>query len=257
MRKHPQLLELNAFFFISRMSKKYGRRLTLATVPVSEWKLFAEQGFDYLWLMGVWTRSPGSAAHAAKEPGLCRAYDLILPDWKREDVTGSPYAIFGYQLDPYLGRPEELLQLKMKLNGLGLGLILDFVPNHLAFDHPWTAERPELFVSCSPETLRAHPEWSFITANGKKLAHGRDPYFAPWIDTVQINFWSPQAREAWLTELLKISQIADGVRCDMAMLGLNDVFQKVWGDHIAQSRPYSEFWEEVIPEVKKIAPNFI
>ena len=257
MRKHPQLLELNAFFFISRMSKKYGRHLTLMTVPAAEWKLFTKQGFDYLWLMGVWTRSPGSVAHAAKEPGLCRAYDLILPDWTREDVTGSPYAIYGYELDPYLGKPEELLQLKMKLNGLGLGLVLDFVPNHLAFDHPWTLEHPELFVSCRPETLRAHPEWSFITADGKKIAHGRDPYFAPWIDTAQINFWSPKAREAWLTELLKIAKIADGVRCDMAMLAMNDVFQKVWGEHIAETRPFTEFWEEVIPEVKKITPGFI
>jgi len=257
MRKHPELLELNAFFFISRMSKKYGRPLTLMTVPDSEWKSFAEQGFDYLWLMGVWTRSPRSAAHAAKEPGLCRAYDLILPDWKREDVTGSPYAIYGYELDPYLGKPEELLRFKMKLNGLGLGLILDFVPNHLAFDHPWTLERPELFVSCRPETLRTHPEWSFITADGKKIAHGRDPYFAPWIDTAQINFWSPKAREAWLTELLRLAKVADGVRCDMAMLAMNDVFQKVWGEHITDTRPYTEFWEEVIPEVKKIAPDFI
>ncbi len=257
MKKHPQLFEVNAFFFISRMSKKYGRPLTLMTVPASEWKSFAEQGFDYLWLMGVWAHSPGSAEHAAKEPGLCRAYDLILPGWKREDVTGSPYAIFGYELDPYLGRPEELAQLKMRLNGMGLGLVLDFVPNHLAFDHPWTLERPELFVSCRPETLHAHPEWSFITADGKKIAHGRDPYFAPWIDTAQINFWSPQAREAWLTELLKLAKVADGVRCDMAMLALNDVFQSVWGDHISDTRPYTEFWEEVIPEVKKIAPNFI
>ncbi len=257
MKKHPQLFELNAFFFISRMSQKYGRPLTLATVPIGEWKSFVNQGFDYLWLMGVWTRSPGSRAHAVKEPNLTRAYDLILPDWTPEDVAGSPYAIYGYQLDPYLGKPEELLQLKVKLNGLGLGLVLDFVPNHLAFDHPWTLEHPEFFVSCRPETLRSHPEWFFITADGKKIAHGRDPYFAPWIDTAQINFWSPKAREAWLAELLKFARIADGVRCDMAMLGMNDVFQKVWGDHIQDTRPATEFWEEVIPKVKKIAPKFI
>lgn len=257
MRKHPQLLELNAFFFVSKMSEKYGRQLTLATIPAEEWKSFASQGFDYLWFMGVWTRSPGARAQAVKEPNLCHAYDLILPRWQKDDVTGSPYAIFGYELDPYLGRPEELLQLKMKLNGFGLGLILDFVPNHLAFDHPWTVERPELFVSCRHETLRAHPDWSFTTANGKKLAHGRDPYFAPWVDTAQINFWSSAARAAWRTELLKIAKVADGVRCDMAMLGLNDVFQKVWGEHIQETRPATEFWEEVIPEVKKAAPHFI
>lgn len=257
MRKHPQLLELNAFFFISRMSEKYGRPLTLVTVPAEEWKAFADQGFDYLWLMGVWTRSPGSRAHAVKEPNLIRAYDLILPGWKKEDVAGSPYAIYGYELDPYLGKPDDLIKLKLKLNGLGLGLILDFVPNHLAFDHPWTVERPGIFVSCRPETLRKHPDWSFMTAAGKKIAHGRDPFFAPWIDTAQINFWAPEARAAWRSELLKIAKIADGVRCDMAMLGLNDVFQKVWGEHIPGTRPATEFWAEVIPEVKKAAPNFI
>jgi len=257
MKKHPQLLELNAFFFVSRMSEKYGRRLTLLTIPTEEWRTFVEQGFDYLWLMGVWTRSPGSRAHAAKEPNLCRAYDLILPDWKKEDVTGSPYAIYNYELDPYLGASQDLLVLKIRLNGLGLGLVLDFVPNHLAFDHPWTLEHPEVFVSCRSETLRAHPDWAFITADGKKIAHGRDPYFPPWIDTAQINFWSPAAREAWRTELFKIAKVADGVRCDMAMLGMNDVFQKVWGEHIQEARPDTEFWEEVIPAVKKAAPSFI
>ncbi|HOW58429.1 MAG TPA: alpha-amylase family glycosyl hydrolase [Candidatus Omnitrophota bacterium] len=257
MRKYPHLLELNAFFFISRMSEKYGRKLTLATVPNDEWKSLGDQGFDYLWLMGVWKRSPGSRSHALKEPNLCHAYDLILPDWKREDVTGSPYAIFSYELDPYLGREEELLQLKMKLNGMGIGLILDFVPNHLAFDHPWTVQHPERFVSCKPETLKVHPEWSFITLEGKKLAHGRDPYFAPWIDTVQVNFWSEALRHAWLEVLLKIARVADGVRCDMAMLGLNDIFQQVWGDHIQTVRAETEFWAEVIPEVKKASPSFI
>lgn len=257
MRNHPHLLELNAFFFVSRMSEKYGRKLTLATIPAEEWESFSDQGFDYLWMMGVWKRSPGSRALAVKEPSLCRAYDLILPDWKPEDVAGSPYAIFGYDVDPYLGTNDELVQLKIKLNGMGIGLILDFVPNHLAFDHPWTVQHPDCFVSCKIETLKAHPEWFFITSTGKKLAHGRDPYFAPWIDTVQVNFWSGELRRIWLEELLKIAKMSNGVRCDMAMLGLNDIFQQIWGEHILTSRFSTEFWSEIIPEVKKKSPGFI
>ncbi len=257
IRKHPHLLELNAFFFLSRMSVKYGRKLTLSTVPDEEWRCFADQGFDYLWLMGVWKRSPGARAHALNEPNLRHAYDLILPRWKNEDVTGSPYAIYTYELDPYLGVHEELLQLKMKLNGMGMGLVLDFVPNHLAFDHPWTVDHPERFVQARRETLKAHPEWFFKTAEGKNLAHGRDPYFPPWIDTAQVNFWSEEFRQAFLGELLKIAKVADGVRCDMAMLGLNDIFEKVWGEHIKNKRPATEFWSEVIPAVKKKSPGFI
>ncbi|HPS37580.1 MAG TPA: alpha-amylase family glycosyl hydrolase, partial [Candidatus Omnitrophota bacterium] len=257
MRKHPQLMELNAFFFVSRMSEKYGRKLTLSTVPDEEWRVFADRGFDYLWLMGVWERSPGSRAHAQKEPNLVHAYDMILPGWKKEDVAGSPYAIHNYELDPYLGNPDELFQLKMKLNGMGIGLILDFVPNHLAFDHPWTVEHSRRFVSGKKEILKAHPEWFFNTANGKKLAHGRDPYFPAWIDTAQVNFWSADLRRAWLETLQKIAKVADGVRCDMAMLGLNEVFREVWGEHISDTQPQTEFWAEVIPRVKQISPNFI
>lgn len=257
MRSHPHLLELNAFFFISRMSEKYGRKLTLATIPSEEWRAFADQGFDYLWLMGVWERSPGSREHAQKEPHLTRAYDLILPDWKKQDVTGSPYAIHAYKMDPYLGKTEDLLQLKMKLNGMGLGLILDFVPNHLAFDHSWTVQYPERFLTCSRETLQAHPDWFFNTADGRKLAHGRDPFFPPWIDTVQVNFWSQELRQAWLDTLLKIAELSDGVRCDMAMLALNDVFQTVWGGYVKEKRPPTEFWGEIIPQVKQFSPTFI
>lgn len=257
MHKHPQLLELNAFFFVSRMSEQYGRPLTLATIPDEAWRSFADQGFHYVWLMGVWERSPGSREHAQQEPNLVHAYDLILPGWKKEDVTGSPYAIYDYELDPYLGRTEDLLLLKRKLNGMGLGLILDFVPNHLAFDHPWTVQHPERFVTCTKKIQQTHPEWFFSTPGGNKLAHGRDPFFPAWIDTVQVNFWSDHLRKIWLETLLKIARLADGVRCDMAMLALNDIFQKVWGGYIVEQRPSTEFWNEIIPRVKQVAPHFI
>ncbi len=257
MKRHPQLLEINAFFFLSRMSEKYGRKLTLATIPDSEWRNFSKQGFDYLWLMGVWERSPWSRAHAIKEPGLRHAYELILGRWSEEDVAGSPYAVHDYELDPFLGGAGELLQLKMKLNGMGMGLVLDFVPNHLAVDHPWVVNFPERFVTAKPSTVREHPEWFFNNPIGRKIAHGRDPYFPPWCDTAQVNFWAEPLRHAWMEILLKISKVADGVRCDMAMLGLNDVFDKVWGAHIETSRPSAEFWGLAISRVKTQHPGFV
>lgn len=257
MKKNPNLLELNASFFVSRMSEKYGRRLTLAAIPDEEWKTFADQGFDYLWLMGVWKRSPGARTHALKEPNLRRAYDLILHHWTEEDVGGSPYAIYSYELDPYLGAPEELRQVKLKLNSMGMGLMVDFVPNHLAFDHPWTVRYPDRFITCKPWTVREHPEWFFTTPNGQRLAHGRDPFFPAWCDTAQVNFWSEDLRNAWLRTLLRIAEEADGVRCDMAMLGLNEIFQQVWGEHITTPRPAGEFWCEVIPQVKRDFPDFV
>jgi len=257
MKKHPLLIEINAFFFVSRMSEKYGRKLTLAAIPGEEWRAYAEQGFDYIWLMGVWTRSPGSRAHAAKEPNLRHAYDLILGKWTDKDIAGSPYAIYNYELDPFLGGPEELLRLKLTLNGMGMGLVVDFVPNHLGLDHPWTITFPERFVNAKPETVREHPEWFFNTPIGRKIAHGRDPYFPAWCDTAQVNFWSPELRQAWLETLLMIAKVADGVRCDMAMLGLNEVFDRVWGSHIDTPRLPEEFWGPVIARVKNDYPRFV
>lgn len=48
----------------------------------------------------------------------------------------------------------------------GLGLILDYVPNHVAPDHPWLAERPECFVVGTEQDLDQHPEACPRTAAG-------------------------------------------------------------------------------------------
>ena len=258
MRLHPHLYEANALILLRRLSKKYGRLLTLATVPEEEWQHLARLGFDLLWLMGVWQRSPAGRQIALAHPGLITEYDKALPGWTEQDVVGSPYAVHSYTLDPNLGREGELGELRSRLNRQGLGLVLDFVPNHLALDHPWTLSYPDRFVQGSEEDVRAHPEWFFSTEGEVYLAHGRDPYFPPWTDTVQVNFFSPDLREALVGELLRIAKVADGVRCDMAMLGLNSVFERVWGNVIwSYPRPGREFWPYAIEKVKQQHPDFL
>ncbi|MBI3313249.1 MAG: alpha-amylase [Candidatus Omnitrophica bacterium] len=233
MRQNPHLYEVHALRWLNRLRNHYGKRLTLASIPDSEWKRLTDLGFELVWLMGVWKRSP-------------------------KDIAGSPYAIYEYVLDPSLGQKGELKELKKKLNRMGLGLILDFVPNHLAMDHPWTMRYPERFVSGTQEDWKAHPEWFFKTANGRILAHGRDPNFPPWNDTVQVNFFSTEMREALTAELIRVSEVCDGVRCDMAMLALNHVFERVWGDILGKHpRLQEEFWPKVIETVKNKRENFI
>ena len=64
--------------------------------------------------------------------------------------------------------------------------MLDFVPNHMALDHPWINEHPEYFVPGSEDELARAPQnyCRVRTAGGVKiLAHGRDPYFPGWPDT--------------------------------------------------------------------------
>lgn len=241
------------------MSKKYQRPLTLDAIPTEEWKQLARQGFDFLWLIGVWKRSPLSRQIALQDQNLKTAFDQNLPGWQESDVAGSPYAIFGYELDPHLGKNlQTLASLRKKLHQNGLRLMLDFVPNHLAADHPWTKTQPDFFIQPSAQIQREHPEWFYKTSESIYLAHGRDPYFPPWTDTVQVNFFSEPMRRALLGELEKISAVCDGVRCDMAMLALNEVFASVWATCLGPtSRPQSEFWEIIIPKIRSRQKEFI
>ncbi len=258
MRHHPHLYEINARIFLRRLSGKYGRNLTLASVPDVEWQQLARRGFDLIWLMGVWQRSPGSRKQALSHSRLRHEYDEALPGWTEDDVGGSPYAIYAYTLDNSLGQDGELPLLKSKLNRMGIRLMLDFVTNHLALDHPWTRSHPNRFVQGTNADIHAHPDW-FFSPDGKiHLAHGRDPYFPPWTDTAQVNFHSADLRAALISELIRIAEVADGARCDMAMLALNSIFEQIWGKFVKNyHKIQTEFWTDAIRQVKQQRPDFI
>ena len=192
-----------------------------------------------------------------KHADLRKAYDLVLPGWREVDVGGSPYAIGDYQVPPALGGEAGLEQFRRRLNDRGLKLVLDFVPNHVGLDHRWVEERPELFVQSSGEAPGTFAQQT--RAGLRWLAHGKDPYFAPWTDTVQLDYRRVAARAAIMQLLQSIAGSCDGVRCDMAMLLLNDVFAKTWesfpiANHDA---PVSEFWASAIPAVKQGHPDFV
>ncbi len=258
MRRNPYLYEINTCLYLKEISGKYLNPVTMAAIPEEEWRSFSRLGIDFIWLMGVWQRSPASRQIAVSDPGLRREYAKVLPDWSPGDIGGSPYAVYSYSLEPALGRKNELATLKSKLNRYGLGLVLDFVPNHLAIDHPWTLSHPGRFVQGNQADVRRHPDWFFQTAEGRYLAHGRDPNFSPWTDTAQLNFYSADLRNALIRELLQVSEVADGVRCDMAMLALNDVFGRVWQELIpGGALPVTEFWAEAISRVRRRVPGFL
>ena len=258
-RNNPHLYETNARVFLGRLLRKYGPKLTLATVPDEEWKAIRSRGFDLVWLMGVWQRSPAARRQALGDPGRCREYDDALPGWNEGDIDGSPYAVYAYSLDHALGAEKDLAEVRSRLNRNGLGLVLDFVPNHLAVDSPWVSEYPRRFVQADEDFLAKHPDWFFSPDGGKThLAHGKDPFFPPWTDTAQLNYFSEELRQAMARELVRIADVSDGVRCDMAMLVLNSVFERDWGSAVAHEViPMSEFWVDAISTVKNKWPGYI
>jgi hypothetical protein len=254
---HPLLYEVNTRCWLRALSEKHGSAITLANVPDSELAGWQRLGFTHIWLMGVWTTGPRSRAEALKYPALRGTYDQALPGWQEADVVGSPYAIGDYQVPPALGGEAGLGKFRQRLHAHGLRLLLDFVPNHMGLDHPWVRERPELFVQSPQE---APGTFAQQTGAGLRwLANGKDPYFPPWKDSVQVDYRRADTRAAMTQLLQSIAGHCDGVRCDMAMLVLNDVFAKTW-EHFpttdAQS-PTSEFWAAAIPAVKQAHPGFL
>ncbi len=246
-RPHPHLYEINAWLWLEELSARHGRTITLGSVPDKEWDVLRALGFDYVWLMGVWKRSPAARQIARTRESLFPAYAAALPGWKKTDVVGSPYAIQAYRPDPRIGTWDDLGRARRKLGSRGMGLILDFVPNHTAPDHPWVTRHPEYYIHVDREEHDRNPDASFVSERDGRtwyLARGRDPYFPPWPDTAQLNYFHPPARRAVIAELRKIAEHCDGVRCDMAMLLLNEIFASTWGPHLPAERPDQEFWSE-------------
>ena len=77
-------------------------------MPDAEWDAVAALGFDAVWLMGVWERSPAGIAIALRTPALVEGFTRALPDFTPADVVGSPYCIRDYEVDARLGGPDGL-----------------------------------------------------------------------------------------------------------------------------------------------------
>jgi glycosidase len=249
------MAEVNTWVWLSDLERKYGRQLTLDRVPPNEWDEFVELGFNAIWLMGIWRRSPLGRTISRENTNLYPAYSQSLPDWKKADLHGSPYCIKEYMVDSRYGGIIALEKVRKDLRRRGLRLILDFVPNHLAIDHQWVSTHREYFIQGDESDLERKPDEYFQTEDGI-FAYGRDPFFPPWQDVVQVNAFSSEYRRAVIQELKKIGRICDGVRCDMAMLLLNKTFSRSWQVK-ADSIPENEFWGEVLSDVKKTHPSML
>jgi glycosidase len=247
------LFEINTRVWLDRLSREAGRPVTLATVDDAILDDLARQGFDWIWLLSVW--QTGAASRAVSRSNLAwRAdFEAALTDLTEQDICGSGFAISAYEVDEALGGNAALADFRARLAARGLRLMLDFVPNHTALDHPWVAARPDFYVQGDEQALATAPAnyRRVETDRGPRvLAHGRDPNFPGWPDTLQLNYASPELQTARTTELLAIAGQCDGLRCDMAMLVLPEIFQRSWGLMPAP------FWPTAIAAVRQAHPGF-
>ncbi len=248
LRNHPHLMEIPTWPWLEELSLRGGKKITLGRVPDAEWDRLKELGFDLVWLMGVWRRSGQARQLFRTDASRFAGYDEALPGWSLKDVVGSPYAVEDYRPDPRIGTWRDIDRAREKLRERGMGLMLDLVPNHTAPDHGWVRKNPAYYIEGGEADFRRNPALFSLIEEKKGLrflAHGRDPYFPPWPDSAQLNLFDEGMRQALVGVIRSLAKHADGLRCDMAMLGLNDIFAKTWTG-FAGPAPAHEFWQEAI-----------
>jgi hypothetical protein len=249
----PSLYQINTRVWLTALSAALGRPATLDDIPDEELDRLAAAGFDWVWFLSVWQTGAAAQQLSRSNPGWRKEFEDTLPDLREEDIGGSGFAIAGYTVHTALGGDAALARLRTRLARRGLRLLLDFVPNHMAPDHPWVERHPEFFIHGTEQDLTNAPQnyCRMQTSEGSVvLAYGRDPYFDGWPDTLQLNYGDPATQEAMLGELLRIAGQCDGVRCDMAMLVLPDIFERTW------KIPSQPFWSRATSRVRETVPGF-
>jgi hypothetical protein len=258
--RYPSVFEISTRPWLHALSAQYGRRITtLRDIPLAEFSALRARGVDIVWLMGVWHLGPYGLRHDREDTAALAHYRSLLPDFTIEDVIGSPYAPTNYTCNPELGTDTDIAWLRDRLHELGLLLMLDFVPNHSACDSPWmdgaAPAGVELYVRAPKGQAPPYDPAKYMS-NG--AAYGSCPGSSPWTDVAQLNYWNPATRKLMTEQLIRVATLADAVRCDMAYIVLNDLFQQTWATQLASwgwQKPAREFWADAIPAARKANPS--
>jgi glycosidase len=251
--RYPALYQVNTRVWLTELSRTLGWPATLDDIPDAALDQFAALGFDWVWMLSVWQTGVAGHQVSRSNPEWRKEFEETLPDLREEDIPGSGFAITGYVVHQALGGDAALARLRERLGKRGLRLMLDFVPNHTGLDHHWVEDHPEYYVPGTELDQARAPRnytWARRQRGDLLLAHGRDPYFPGWPDTLQLNYGNPATQEALAGELVKIAGQCDGVRCDMAMLVLPEIFERTWG---IKAEP---FWPKATRRVRERAPGF-
>ena len=224
-----KLYQINSRILSKRM------QLNLDCIDISYWQDLKNKGFNAVWLMGVWKICDYSIVESKKN----------FANYPQESIVGSCFAVDDYVPDTFIG---NLLDLKSKLNSVGLKLILDFIPNHFGRLGSFFVDNPELFLRREQTINNTSETFQFDNQN---YFLAKDPHYSPWSDVVQLDYSKPQTVETIQYKLIEISKLCDGVRCDMTMLILPEIFEQTWG------KKSLDFWKVAIEKVKLLNPNFI
>ncbi len=156
--RYPSLYQINTRAWLRRLSREGGKRVTLADIADATIDGFARGGFDWIWLLSVWQTGPAGRAVSRSNPAWRAEFNAVLPDLVEDDICGSGFAITGYTVSEELGGEAALAQFRARLARRDIRLMLDFVPNHTAPDHPWVKTQPDYYVQGSEELFGGAPQ---------------------------------------------------------------------------------------------------
>ena len=252
--RFPSLLQLNSRVILEEIGVRLNRRATFDDFPDKDLDEISHVGYDFVYFLGVWQ----TGEHGMKKSLEVIEHDECCKGLTKEAACSSPFAITGYSVHQDFGGDDALLRLRERCHSRGLRIMLDFVPNHMAVDHPWTLNRPELLLQGSEDLLKNEPN-NFFKIGDYVFAYGRGLLWDCWTDTVQLNYGSPVLRLEMCEILRKIARLSDGVRCDVAMLLCQDILEETWGDLLfAPGQPVADrqFWPDAIRAAREANGDF-
>jgi 1,4-alpha-glucan branching enzyme len=144
-----------------------------------------------------------------------------IGELNRKGKLGSYYSVKDYRkIDPSYGDSVDLNRLIIRAHGMGMRVIIDWVANHTAWDHPWITQHPDWYVQNDKGQIQTQYDWT---------------------DVAKLNFKKPEMRKAMIEDMRYWinNYNIDGFRCDVAFLVPVD------------------FWDSVRVELDKTKPMFM
>lgn len=135
----------------------------------------------------------------------------------KERSVNSPYCIRDYMsVNPEFGTLHDLRELVDAAHARGMAVILDWVANHTAYDHPWTKNK----------------SWYMQDEAGNIIS----PPGMGWNDVAQLNFQNQQMRNALIAAMKYwvLEANIDGFRCDYS------------------DGPPHDFWKQAVDTLRRV-----
>ncbi len=285
------LVAKHTLVWLHQLSEVHERAIErLDQIPEEELGRLAELGFNGLWLIGLWERSPASSR--------------IKQKCGNPEAASSAYSLMRYRVAEELGGEEALGRLREGAARHGMRLAADMVPNHTGLDSDWMVDRAEWFIrqSSSPfpaysfhgENLSSRPEIGVYledhyfdrsdaavvfkrvdhrTGETTFVYHGNDGTSTPWNDTAQLDYLNPEVWPAVIDTIVEVAKRFPIIRFDAAMTLTRKHFQRLWypapgtagdipsrAEHGMTTEAFrrampQEFWRQVVDRVAQEAPN--